>query len=93
LPRGNSDSRAANKFKVPQKVWGSWTLVARHVFNKTYETMMKSPDNFRHPEDQKTEINLVHWKTIAWNAAWMAASLCSRGEKYLLKDLALSVKG
>lgn len=93
MPRGNSDSRAANKFKVPQKTWGSWTLVARHVFNKTYETMLKSPDNFRHPDEAKTEIVPQYWKTTAWNASWIAASLCSKGEKYLLKDLALRVKG
>lgn len=93
MPRGNSDSRAPNKFKVPVKAWNSWTLVARHVFNKTFETMQKSPDLFRHPEDALTEINPVYWRTIAWNSAWIAASLCAKGEKYLLKDLTLRVKG
>lgn len=88
-----SDSRAVNKFRVPKKAWGYWTLVARHVFNKTYQTMIESPDVFRHPEDQKTEIVPEYWKTTAWNAAWMAASVCSRGEKHLLKDLTLRVKG
>lgn len=88
MPRGNSDARALNKFKVPQKAWGSWTLVGRHTFNKLYETMIESPWVF-HP---KTDV-VDEWKTIAWNAAFIAAGIVSRGERHLLKDITARVKG
>lgn len=86
-----TDNRAANKFKVPQKTWGSWTLVARHVFNKTFESMQQDQENFRHPNS--LPVDDKHWKTTAWNAAFIAAMVCSRGERHLLKDLTQKVKG
>ena len=88
-----TDTHVVNRFGVPKKIWNKWTLVGRHVFNKTYEYMIKSPDHFRHPKDQVVEVVQEHWKTTAWNASWMAADVCSRGEKYLLNDLTLKVKG
>lgn len=91
--RGSPDVRALNKFKVPQKTWGSWTIVARHVFNKTYETMIKSPEMFLHTEIAGQGVDDKHWKVTAWNAAWTAASIVSRGERHLLKDLTTRFKG
>ena len=87
--------RAENKFKVPKKMWGSWTLVAKHTFNKLYEDMIKSPDLYHHPKailaQQVPEKEI--WKTTAWNAAFMAACIVSRGERHILKDLSNKVKG
>lgn len=87
----DSDFRVINKFKVPKKAWGSWTLVAKHVFNKTYESMTKEPESFLHPKQTPAPL-LEHFKTTAWNASWIAASICSRGERHLLKDLTERVK-
>lgn len=85
------DARVANRFKVPKKQWGSWTFVAQHTFNKLYETMIDNQDLYRAPgaEPQLPEL----WKITAWNAAWMAASIVSRGERHLLKDLTLRFRG
>jgi hypothetical protein len=94
LPKGNSESfRALNTFKVPKKAWSSWTLVAKHVFNKTYESMMKNPEFFMHTEVRMANISDKIWKVTAWNAAWTAASICSRGERSILLDLTNRVKG
>lgn len=91
MPRGNSELyRAANLFKVPKKEWAKWTLVGKHTFNKVY-SMMSQQDLIKHTE--ATPVPDTHWKVIAWNAAFLAASITSRGEKYILKDLSNKVKG
>lgn len=87
-----SDFRAINKFKVPKKVWGSWTLVAKHVFNKLYESMLNDRDFYVHTDLVSEYYEIYQWKITAWNAAFMAASICSRGERHLLKDLTERVK-
>jgi hypothetical protein len=93
MPKGNYEGyRADNKFGVPKKAWGSWTLVARHTFNKTYESMKSNQGMMRH---SKTESLMPdsEWKVICWNAAWTAASVVSRGERIILADLTNKVKG
>ena len=93
MPRGNSEGyRADNKFKVSQKMWGSWTLVARHVFNKTYESMIRNPEFFLHSSQGGT-VDPKVWKVTAWNAAFTAAGICSRGERHILADLSNKVRG
>lgn len=97
MPRGNSEGfRAVNKFKVQQKQWGSWTLVARHTFNKVYESMIRSPDLFLSTnvkENGGLPMDIKDWEVTAWNAAWTAASVVSRGERHILADLSNKVKG
>lgn len=96
MPRGNSEGfRADNKFKVPQKTWGSWTLVARHVFNKTFETAIKNQEFFHHTENIGAGGMMMkkHWRVTAWNFAFTAASICSRGERHILADLTNKMKG
>jgi hypothetical protein len=97
LPKGNSEGfRAANKFKVPLKQWGSWTLVARHTFNKLYESMTMNPDLFLSTKVRETgglPMDEKDWKVTAWNAAWTAASVVSRGERHILADLSNKMKG
>lgn len=88
----DSDFRVINKFKVRKNVWSGWTLVAKHVFNKTYESMTKDPELFLHPNLVSQPRTPKEWETTAWNAAWIAASVCSRGERHLLKDLTEKVK-
>jgi hypothetical protein len=49
-----------------------WSLEARRVFHYLYDFMMLNPASFLHPEAD--EIPEEHWKTIAYNAAWIAAN-------------------
>lgn len=85
LRRQPQDYRVKNEHKIPKKKWGSWTSVAKQVFNKTYETMMLSPSMFQHAS--ALPIEKEQWKVTAWNAAWIAADICSRGERAIIKDL------
>lgn len=82
------DNNPPNTYKVSRRSWSSWTLVGKHVFNKTFYTMMENQEVFHHPEFIKNGGALIdkHWKTVAWNAAYTAADVCSRGERHLLKD-------
>lgn len=75
-----------NKFKVPRKAWGSWTLVGKHVFNKLYETSLESPWIFDASPKERAVISEAQWKVLAWNFAFVAAGVCSRGERHLIKE-------
>lgn len=57
--------------KVPKKQWERWSLAARESFNRTYDFLYCNQKLVTHPK--MTEIKPEHWKTIAWNAAWIAA--------------------
>lgn len=85
----------SNKFRVPLKTWGSWTLIGRHVFNKTFQSAMKSQDMFDAYSGklQKVDIPDHQWRTLAWNFAFIAASVTSRGERHLIKDLDERIRG
>src|SRR5690606_26305266 len=86
--------RVDNKFKVPKKSWGSWTFVGKHVFNKLYEAMIMNPEFYVHSDvvARNGFVSDKEWKVTAWNAAFMAASIVSRGERHLLKDISTKVK-
>lgn len=60
-----------NQYRVPQKQWRKWTVKARETFNWLYGLMMDDPNLFNHPKAIK--MNPRHWKTVAWNSAWLAA--------------------
>lgn len=60
-----------NKNKVPKKQWNSWSKAARVVFNRVYEFCSRHPELMHHPKQQLPKP--AHWKTTAWNAAWIAA--------------------
>lgn len=60
-----------NKYRVPKSQWRKWRKRARVTFNWLYGLMMKDPDLFNHPKAIK--MNAAHWKTVAWNTAWLAA--------------------
>ena len=60
-----------NLNRVPTKQWLKWSIAARGVFNKTYVFLMRHPELITHPKQVK--LPAVQWKTIAWNAAWIAA--------------------
>lgn len=89
----NSDENPVNSNGVGTKQWNKWTKVGKHVFNKTFESMMKSPEVYQHPATVQTGLSNAEFKTIAWNAAFIAACVCSRGEKHLLKEFQEEVRG
>ncbi len=62
----------ANKNKVPVKMWRKWSGEGKRVFNEVYEFIRNNRENMMHPDCIKMEME--HWYTIAWNAAWVAAS-------------------
>lgn len=73
---------AKNTHKVPKSQWKKWTIVGKHVFNMTFSTMMSNPNHYKHPE--APVVTEEHYKTTCWNAAWIAADYCSRGERHYL---------
>lgn len=79
-----SDRNPKNIHGVRRKQWASWTLVAKHVFNKTYDDMMRNPEINVTPG---SVVDLKSYGVTVWNAAFVAACVCSRGERYLLKDV------
>lgn len=62
----------ANENQVPKKQWAKWSQPCRAMFNQLFGKMVKNPFLFNHP---KACINEAEWRTVAWNAAWMAADL------------------
>lgn len=63
----------SNPFKVPVKQWRKWDLKAKGTFNRLFDFMNRNPDLFAHPKAAKVERK--YWKTVAWNAAWIAADI------------------
>lgn len=51
--------------------WKKRSEAARKTFNALYSLMMDNPELFTHPK--APQLKPVHWKTVAWNAAWIAA--------------------
>ena len=59
-----------NVNKVPKRQWRKWNNQSRFIFNYVYssteyQTAMKHP--------AAPFIPIEQWKTIRWNAAWLAA--------------------
>lgn len=60
-----------NVNRVPKKQWARWSLTARRVFNEVNGFMLDNQWLMLHPKSPQP--NKEHYKTIAWNAAWIAA--------------------
>ena len=60
-----------NVFGVPQAKWQEWGTLGRQIFNEVYSAMVKNQRLFIHPK--QPPVSRAHWKTTAWNAAWIAA--------------------
>ncbi len=65
-----------NTYKVPKRVWKKFGAKGQPVFNNLFFTMTKAPDLFMHPK--ATALKKSHWRTVAWNAAWIAASAAAK---------------
>ncbi len=64
-------TKARNANKVPAKVWCGWSEPARHTFNRAYDFMLNNQTFMLHPKQEAPKP--AHWKTTAWNSAWIAA--------------------
>jgi hypothetical protein len=60
-----------NGHKVPSKQWAKWSIRAKYLFNRVYESMLLDERFFSHPEARA--VLPEHWKVTAWNAAFTAA--------------------
>ena len=60
-----------NVNRVPLKQWRKWSVSARSVFNDCYDFYINNQSIMNHPKAQK--LKPYYWKTISWNAAWIAA--------------------
>ena len=63
--------KTQNTFKVSKEKWYEWSEKAHVVFNRTYEFMMDNQWAMLHPKQPVPKP--AHYKTTAWNAAWIAA--------------------
>lgn len=59
---------------VPKKQWAKWTAAGKAAFNALY-AQMKDQSIMTHPKMPKMPPN--QWKTIRWNASWLAADHAS----------------
>jgi hypothetical protein len=71
---------ATNRYKVPQEQWRRWTTRGRQVFNYIFGYMRTHPELFLHPK--APALPAAHWRTVAWNAAWLAAGAAGYLERY-----------
>ena len=63
-----------NTNKVPKKQWTKWNKKeVRLMFNGLYKEMMDEPQNFQH--HKAVQLEGTYWKTVAWNASWIAADI------------------
>ena len=85
------DKTPVNRFRVPRRMWSGWTVVGRHVFNKTFQYMNENQQFFKHPSAD--HVPDEYFRTTAWNAAVEAAGICSRGEAALLTQLVRELRG
>lgn len=65
-----------NSHKVNAKQWRKWNAKQRTLFNGVYEDIKKiGSDLFLHPTTVQRKISPKEFDTLAWNAAWTAASI------------------
>jgi hypothetical protein len=71
-----------NRFRVPVKQWAKWRHGgAQHVFNEVYDVVINNQELMSHPK--AATLHADHWRTLAWNTAWIAADAVTgalRGE-------------
>lgn len=68
---------AVNRYKVSARMWKRWGVEGQRVFNNLYRMMISNQKLFMHLSVSQF-LPRVHWKTVAWNAAWIAACEASK---------------
>jgi hypothetical protein len=74
MPEELSASEACGNINnVPSRQWRQWNQQARFIFNTVFNEMsnQKVITHPRHPK--QSDMPDDHWRTIRWNAAWIAA--------------------
>lgn len=74
---------AKNIYNVPKKTWRVWSLPAQAVFNATHKFYINNKDKMLHPKSPP--LRREHWKTIAWNASWVAANTADSFETVIIE--------
>lgn len=71
MPLALSESEACeNIYNVPNRAWRKWNQQSRYIFNEVFN-QMGDQTVVKHPLAPVIREEL--WKTIRWNAAWLAA--------------------
>ena len=71
MPLALSESEACdNVYGVPNRAWRKWNQQSRYIFNEVFN-QMRNQQAIKHPGHPG--MTLEYWKTICWNAAWLAA--------------------
>ena len=68
----------ANRYGMTAVMWRKWSNPARAMFNKMYHAL-RYQWAIVHPE--ALTLPREHWKTIRWNAAFMAADIVHNNDK------------
>lgn len=75
----NSTELLTRKIKntnhVPKNQWRKWTPTGQDTFNEVFWMMYQNSHVFDHPDMtlKPADMPKDHWKTVCWNAAWVAA--------------------
>jgi ClpP class serine protease len=65
-----------NTNKVSQKQWQKWNAQQQALFNGVYKDIMQIGfDLFLHPVTVQRKLSDKEFRTIAWNAAFTAATM------------------
>lgn len=70
VPNFNPTLDVENIYDVPNRTWRKWHRQARYLFNMVY---FHTADQARFGHPDMTPMPPEQWKTIRWNAAWLAA--------------------
>lgn len=68
-----------NLYGVSKRQWKKWNEQERKLFNDLFSSMMFEQRIFLHPEAVARSDK--HWKTTAWNAAYLAADYLRMARK------------
>ena len=73
-----------NVYRVPKRQWRRWPDLCQRVFINTYAGMKMNQSLYTHPKAKSMTVR--DWKTISWNAAWVAADACLASLNDISKD-------
>jgi len=71
MPEALGESEACdNLYGVPNRQWRKWNQQSRYIFNAVFH-QMEFQASIKHPS--APAVSDDQWKTVRWNAAWLAA--------------------
>lgn len=65
-----------NVYNVPKSQWRKWAGLGQQTFNTVYEELVLNQAVMKHPA--APQLDVAHWETFAWNAAFTAASAATK---------------